>query len=494
MRCYHHVLSLALLAICAGAALVGAGEPGIPINVGHQKQLFIDNRFLQKASGVEVVVNAPRPTGEKLLQSAGPWEKHAVGGYTSVVEEDGRIHMWYETLDLKERAGVAYAFSVDGGATWTRPVLNVIEYDGSKDNNLVILDVTGTHVFLNRSDAPPDQKYVMICGAPNRAYVSPEGVHWTQFGSEPFLDLSEAAKLPKKVRGTGLDSQNVMFWDTRLNKYVCYPRVNFYLPDGWRPGNFLRTFCRLESDTLGGFSGLRMAIEPDAKDPPESDFYTSAAVQYPYAADAYFMFPAIYFHSPKRPKVGSDGPLDIRFAASRDGIIWQRPERRPIIRLGLEGSDSGGSLYAGYGLTRKGDEVSLYYTAYDVTHAGYLDRGYLGGTITRAIYRLDGFMSVDSTVKGGQFTTPSIVFDGSRLELNVDASAAGEVRVEMLNEQGQPIPGFALADCEPLVQSGVAKRVLWKGSDDLASLRSKPVKLRFAMRDAKLYAFQFVNP
>ena len=42
----------------------------------------------------------------------------------------------------------------------------------------------------------------------------------------------------------------------------------------------------------------------DAEDPPESDHYNSAAVQYPWAEDAYFMFPSPYLHFPEPPKAG----------------------------------------------------------------------------------------------------------------------------------------------------------------------------------------------
>jgi len=35
------------------------------------------------------------------------------------------------------------------------------------------------------------------------------------------------------------------------------------------------------------------------------------------------------------------------------------------------------------------------------------------------------------------------------------------------------------------------KTVTWKSKDDLGSLRGRPVRLRFAMRAAKLFALQF---
>ena len=51
------------------------------------------------------------------------------------------------------------------------------------------------------------------------------------------------------------------------------------------------------------------------------------------------------------------------------------------------------------------------------------------GVISRLVLRLDGFVSADAPYGGGTLTTVPIVFEGRRLELNVETSVAGEVRV-----------------------------------------------------------------
>jgi len=57
----------------------------------------------------------------------------------------------------------------------------------------------------------------------------------------------------------------------------------------------------------------------------------------------------------------------------------------------------------------------------------------------------------------------------------------------------RPIPGYELAAAEGLRGNGLAKVVSWKGGANLAALAGRPVRLRFAMRDMKLYAFQFAG-
>jgi hypothetical protein len=285
---------------------------------------------------------------------------------------------------------VAYAYSTDGGATWVKPELGVVDFAGSSRNNLVLTGIHGMHVALNRPDAPAGERYLLFAGKPNRAYVSPDGIRWTPSGKTPFLDPALNERLT-------LDSQNVIFWDTRLGRYVAYPRFN--IPTTRGTAGIARQFGRAESKVFGDFGKFRIVFAADTSDPVDFDWYTTAAIQYPYAADAYFMFPAAYHHTPPPPK--NDGPVDIQFACSRDGVRWLRPDRRPIISLGFEGAWNGGSLYAGYGLSRRANELSLYYTAYDVTHGAYVKRDNLGGVITRALYRLDGFMSAEAGYDGG---------------------------------------------------------------------------------------------
>ena len=274
-----------------------------------------------------------------------------------------------------------------------------------------------------------------------------------------------------------------MFWDTRLEKYVAYPRL-------WNPD---RVVGRSESETFGDFPVPEINFRCDDDDPDNVDVYTSAAVQYPFAADAYFMFPAIYHHE----AVGNKGPLNIQFAASRDGVQWERYDRDDHIVRGFDVNGNPtddwqeGQLYAGYGLTRHGDEISLYYNAKPVKH-GYWESGSVGGIMTRAIYRLDGFTSVDAGAQVGEFTTPPLTYEGSRLLLNTVIAESGALAVEILDSQGDPIPGFTLAEADPLSGDSVAMNVTWNGGNDLASLNGQPIQLRFVMKDVKLYAFQFV--
>ncbi len=63
--------------------------------------------------------------------------------------------------------------------------------------------------------------------------------------------------------------------------------------------------------------------------------------------------------------------------------------------------------------------------------------------------------------------------------------------MEIMDESGEPIPGFTLREGVQLNGNSVRTLVAWRGRPDLTALADKSVRLHFKMRSAKLYAFQF---
>jgi len=161
---------------------------------------------------------------------------------------------------------------------------------------------------------------------------------------------------------------------------------------------------------------------------------------------------------------GSDGSFDSRF-------VWAMPD--PV---------------------RMGDELWIYYVGTNRDHDSIVDP-VAGGRhrtgISRAVLRLDGFVSADADYNGGQITTPPMKFSGQKLELNIETSGGGSAHVEILDEIGRPIDGYGKADTLPVNGNSVRMPVVWKTGPDISSLAGRTVRLRFHMRDCKLYAFQF---
>jgi hypothetical protein len=82
-------------------------------------------------------------------------------------------------------------------------------------------------------------------------------------------------------------------------------------------------------------------------------------------------------------------------------------------------------------------------------------------------------------------------FTGDELEVNYSTSAGGSLQVEVQDELGRPIPGLELENCIPLVGDSIGQVVRWKGNPGLGQLAGQPVRLRFVLQDADLFAIQF---
>jgi hypothetical protein len=84
-------------------------------------------------------------------------------------------------------------------------------------------------------------------------------------------------------------------------------------------------------------------------------------------------------------------------------------------------------------------------------------------------------------------------FTGKELRLNYSTSAVGVIQVEIQDTDGNPVPGFTLADCHEQFGDELERIVSWKSGTDVSKLSGKPVRLRLVLKDADLYSFQFTS-
>ncbi len=169
---------------------------------------------------------------------------------------------------------------------------------------------------------------------------------------------------------------------------------------------------------------------------------------------------------------------DILLMTTRGGNKFDREFTQSFIRPGLSKDGwANRANYSAIGIHQTGDtEMSLFLT---------------GGR--RYTLRLDGFVSVNALLTGGEFISKPLRFTGGRLEINYSTSAAGQVRVELQDAAGKPLPGFALDDCEPIWGDHIARIVKWKGGDNVSAYAGKPVRLRFELSDADLFSLRFTD-
>jgi hypothetical protein len=156
--------------------------------------------------------------------------------------------------------------------------------------------------------------------------------------------------------------------------------------------------------------------------------------------------------------------------------------------MGSEDSPGGQNILerkAQYGLIRRGNEI-WQYTEDDTGPHGSGQR-----RCFRTRQRLDGFVSLDAGIETGRIRTRPFVFEGQHLALNVLSN--GEVRVAILDETGNSLPGYGLPDCDPIQGDSIDQKVSWKGRTSVRPLEGTVVQLEFEMQDAKLFAFEFLD-
>jgi hypothetical protein len=201
---------------------------------------------------------------------------------------------------------------------------------------------------------------------------------------------------------------------------------------------------------------------------------------------------------PRTTEVWRKGTTELRLVLSRDaGKSWQRVGEKQVWLPCHSEPHGYDRLVFAQSPVRVGDELWLYYTAWDGDHLVYkrdgslFDPDYLRtGRTARATLRWDGYVSLDAGDRQGVLVTRPLTFRGSECVVNL-AAHEGELRAELLDSSGKPLAGFGLDDCVPLRGDGLALPIKWRGSVDLAALAGRTVQIRFALHQAALYAFQF---
>ncbi|MFA7004104.1 MAG: hypothetical protein WC429_08720, partial [Verrucomicrobiia bacterium] len=337
------LLRLAVLLACFGT--LSSAADAMP-----SRHLFLDPAFVQQTTNVSLHVNPPQRR-EIVIRPDKPWEQLMISFYLTVLDEEGKLRMWYICRDKENRPNVAYAESRDG-VHWTKPNLGIVEYDGSKENNLTGL-TTFEGVVFRDPNAPATERYAYVTHLWTEGMVrfhSPDGLHWRR-DKTPLLRL-------------GADTQNVTFWDERLGKYVLYLR-------GWKRAEDKKLSRKVVCTEISNLTSpldvgpsrkslylwgkekvpvigneFPTVFTADESDPPNSDVYTISAQPYPLDPHWYLGFPSMF----QREQRMSDGPLEVQFAGSRDGITWHRYDRKPYAPLGLAGSESANMTFMGPGL------------------------------------------------------------------------------------------------------------------------------------------------
>jgi hypothetical protein len=168
---------------------------------------------------------------------------------------------------------------------------------------------------------------------------------------------------------------------------------------------------------------------------------------------------------------------------SRGGTQYDRTFMEAFVRPGLD---------RGNWVSRNGVPATGLIQTSPTEMSLYVGQNYVQPTahLGRYTMRLDGFASVSAGYAGGEMVTKPFIVEGERLVLNYSTSAAGGIRVEIQTPEGQALPGYTLQECPVMVGDSIERAVSWPTTSDLKPLRGQTARLRFALKDADLFALR----
>lgn len=476
--------------IAAAAAPSTAASSATAVSIGSRRELFVDHDLIDSMKGAALRPGAIVDAGA-VLHLDRPWEG-AFCGYSTLLHEPGRFRLYYRGLPLSGRDGgqdelTCYAESADGQA-WSRPNLGLYEVHGTRNNNVILAeDAPFSHNFCpfldTRPGVPAGERYKAVAGLRHTGlygFVSADGIHWTRRKDKPLL-------APRKE--FALDSQNLAFWSEHEQRYAVYFRTLKQIGT--------TRYRWVSRATSRDFHDCTPEGEMSYGDAPPEHLYTNQTSPYSRAPHIYIAICARF--EPHRQVLTAEQARelhvdpdyfkdcsDVVLVSSRGGTRYTRTFLEAFLRpgLGLENWVSR-SNYPALNIVPAGPRTMSF----------YVNRNYGQPTayLRRYELRLDGFASASAGYAGGELITRPVIFRGSRLELNYSTSAAGSVRVELQDAGGRAYEGFSLAEAPERIGDEVARDYAWKAGADVSTLQGNPVRLRFVMKDADVFAFRFRN-
>lgn len=526
-------MKIAPFAFSAGlffAALAAKAEsvPDEPIEIGTRPQLFVDdylvdNRFTVKASAREMVLrkfHAPVKHGDRavLIDPDTVPSQHAF----RFDPEAKLFRIWYQAqfaMDGREdrKPGrwpayrhIRYAESKDG-IHWALPDLGLIEYRGSKHNNICfaragqftdprLIRTEGSGIsslrFLNEDEMPDADrrgyKYLMTYTLRGGGKEEEDKTQVYLIGTKDGIHWDREHQMSIFTGGIS-DGWMSMNYDPDRKKYVSFcrprdryeggpyksPRDDEFLPNDSKHSIYagvVRRIGRMERDALWVQEEAwpRTILLPDEAD-QQNAITSHMSMKAKWYAGVYFGFLIPYV--PKER-------LWTELVLSHDGKSFARTHQ-PLI---APGSWDSGQAWATPDWVEVGDEWWVTYHGANSAPNVAIPKETTWG-IGLAKIRKEGFVSLSTPEVGGVIITRLLKWPGGNLLVNCDASR-GEMRVRISDKDRHAFDGFNYADCAPFTGNSIAQRVEWNGRG-LDGLKNREIRLEFYFaKSADLYSFR----
>jgi hypothetical protein len=440
-----------------------------PTTLQRGPHLLLDDELIETSHNLRRVVNRPSRDVAHANPIITGKEDGCFQPYMSVLRDDtiGRFRIWYGARKEDRDEGqsrLAYMES-DDGIAWRRPH-RLLETPPIQFGASVLRDDSGYKFAwwapAVPKDAPPGMKVAS----------SPDGLRWERMTTP---GAASDVVLPHSHDINGI------FRDPIRNRYIAI--ASTYVEDPAWTGKRRVTTQAVGDDLLHWSKPWRVLVPDPTIEDEQTQFY---------AMDGFLTRGELLIGMVKvlRDDLKADDPPNppdaygigyTTLAWSRDGEHWIR-DREPFLdRDPRQGAWDHAHAWIDEQLP-VGEDVYLYYAGYA---RGHKVNRFEERQIGLLKMKRDRYVAREANATGGTFTTPPLKLDGNEITLNVDA-AHGEVRVQVLDETGKVLPGFAFADCEPIRADALAASAKWKGGNLLRT----PLRLEFAMKDARLFAIE----
>lgn len=449
-----------------------------PINLGSRRELFVDHTLIDSLTDARLHLHEP-VRREIIFQVEEPLENACSACY-NLVQTDDRILIYYRGYhpvgsNLPEgwkETQTGNILSSEDGIHFERPSLGLVESEGSKNNNIFYRGYAAHNFCVFRDDNPaaaPEQRFKAVGGSGKNnlhGFVSADGIHWQPVQEGP-LDITGA-----------FDSLNVPLWDPHAGCYRIFSRY-FEEIDGER----IRAIQSCTSDDFIHWTPPAPHVYDDGI--PLEHFYTNATLPCPGAEHILLSFPMRFVPERTKNTEGMDYPgngiSDGVFMTSRDGVHWDRTFMEAWLRPGTDQRNwTHRNQTPAVGLVETApDEWSMYAAA---------NYGWNTNALQRLTIRPHGFASVRAGYDGGEVVTKPFTFTGDTLFLNYATSAVGSISIEVQDTEGNHIEGLTTPE---MFGDHLDTPVTWNNAADLSRLTSNPIRLKFTLKDADLYAIRF---
>jgi hypothetical protein len=285
--------------------------------------------------------------------------------------------------------------------------------------------------------------------------TSPDGIKWTPIKEPLFTHYS--------------DTDTTVCYDDWLGKYVMYTRL--YLTER-------RMVAICEGEDFRHWGPVSALVWPGLDESLSTDVYTNARTSYPGMPEVHLMFPMFYHRF--------DQTSDIRLFTSIDGLHWNQVPGGPILaRSSFQDSGIEFLVASKPLLPLPNDRVGFRYSASLYPHKyPRWKQGLKPGKSGWAWWEKGRLVAVTADEEG-EFVTFSIPVMGRGLRINARTPRAGMVKVGF---GGRPIE-----DCDPIVGDSLTHAVRWKGNADVGLEPGKTVSIKFHLRRAELFGFEWVT-